>query len=444
MIQQSVLIASILFTIYLVSVDVKKTARPWKALMVPLIWMFLSGTREFSAWFQIEGRAWSPDAFKEGNPVDAAVHFLLILCGVIIISRRQQLWGKILSQNSWILMFFIFGAFGILWSDYSYIAFKRWIKAFGTLVMALVVLTEDDPSDAFNDLLRRLAIFVIPLSVILCKFYPEYGRVSLRGTWSYSGVAAGKNLLGMLCLLSGIYFIPQIFSSRTEIEHESYPSKIYSYWFLGMTAYLLYLTNSATSQVCMIVFLFIFFASRFPTVKRRPKTFILSGLMLAIVIGFLNETFHLKEAILSMVGRNENLTSRHPMWEELILMNPDPMFGVGYESFWLGERMKAVWVNYEGIIQSHNGYLETYLNLGIIGVILMIGTIVSGFKKAIKYLSENYDFAFIKISIIIVVALYNWTEASFYGTSTMFMLFILVAFYIPKNSQSTKTDKNIL
>jgi len=436
MFRQVALLITIIFTLWLLWVDLKKSDRSSKAFWIPLIWMFFAGTREFTAWFHLGGAGHSPDSYTKGSLIDALFQFLLILSGVAILFRRRLNWGQFLTKNSWIWLYFLFGGISILWSDYTFVAFKRWVKSSGPLVMALVILTEKRPYEAFGDVLRRLAILVIPLSITLCKFFPGIGRSVHRDSWMYNGMAAGKNLLGQLCLLSGIYFLSSILLyGHRKKRFGSHLNRFLDYLFLGMIVYLLHLANSATSLICLIITLCLFLVSRISLVAHKPKQFLAAGIVLVILIGLLDETFHLWELVLSAVGRNPDLTSRHPMWDVLIKMNLSPIFGVGYESFWLGDRMDYLWYKYEGIIQSHNGYLETYLNLGIIGLSLMVANILSGFLKVIKYLTVNYPVAILRLSIIVVVAIYNWTEASFYGINNMFLLFFVAAISIPTQQQ---------
>jgi O-antigen ligase len=420
------------FTFYLLWLDAKKTERSSMAIWLPVIWMFFAGTREFTQWFDL-GREYSPQAFIEGNFVEQAFQLSMILAGVLILAGRRQDWGDLIARNSLIFLFFLFGAISILWSEYPLVSCKRLIKSTGTLIMALVILTEESPYEAFGDVIRRLAILVIPLSIVLCKYYPEFGRSTHHDSWTYIGMAAGKNLLGQLCLISGIYFLWHLMfpMNRRDAEESIYPGRLLSYLFLAMIAYLLYLANSATSTVCLLVAMCIFLIGRIPAVADRFKMYLAVGFLLIMLVGFLDEMFSLQEYLLYAIGRDQNLTSRYPMWKLLLSMSEDPIFGSGYESFWLGTRMNYLWVKFGGIIQSHNGYLETYLNLGLIGLIIMAANILSGFLKATEQLTENYSIAVIRLTIIIVVALYNWTEASFYGISNMFLLFFAAALDIP-------------
>jgi len=310
----------------------------------------------------------------------------------------------------------------ICWSDYPFVSFKRLIKAMGNVVMALVILTDERPYDALGDVLRRLAIMVIPLSIILCKYYPEFGRGTHHDNYTYVGMAMGKNGLGQLCLISGLYFLWNLFQgSRGEIRVGGHRYRLMSYLFLGMIALLLGLANSATSLSCLVVALCLFWGSRIPWVYRQPQRILTAGVIVAVVVLVLETTFHIQGLVLSLLHRSPDLTTRVPMWVELLSMQRNPVVGFGYESFWMGEWMNPLRNKYP-FIQSHNGYLEVYLNLGIIGLSIIVATILSGLLKVKKHLATDYPSAIMRLSIIVTVAFYNWTEATFYGVSNLWLL----------------------
>ena len=62
-------------------------------------------------------------------------------------------------------------------------------------------------------------------------------------------------------------------------------------------------------------------------------------------------------------------------------MHTNPLVGTGYESFWLGPRLKDVWAQTgAGINEAHNGYLEVYLNQGLIGLVLLGGFLIASYR----------------------------------------------------------------
>ncbi len=433
---QLALIICTIFVLYLFYADLKKCVGSSRGLWIPLIWMFLAGTREFSQWLQLRGPGFSSDAYLEGNPVNLIVQLFLILVGVIILSRRRQNWGQILPQNRLILLYFLFCGLSICWSDYPFVSFKRLIKSMGTLVMALVILTESRPYESVGVVLRRFAYLVIPFSVIFCKYYPELGRGKHHGSFTYTGMAGGKNGLGMLCLLSGIYFLWSLLpANRQKISIGSQTQKLLNYTLLAMIAWLLYVSNSATSLACLIVALCVLLGSRIPTIAHEPRRIMTLVILCTALWGIMELAFNVDETLISMLGRRPDLTSRVPMWEDLLGMVKNPLIGFGYESFWLGDRMEYIWGKWGHLIQAHNGYLETYLNLGLIGLFLILGTIFSGLLKVRRLLPVNYPTATLRLTFIVVVALYNWTEATFYGISNMWLLFFLGVIEIPAQQQ---------
>jgi O-antigen ligase len=145
--------------------------------------------------------------------------------------------------------------------------------------------------------------------------------------------------------------------------------------------------------------------------------------VLIFILGIMELAFDVKDNIVSMLGRRSDLTTRVPMWEDLLLMVKNPIIGFGYESFWLGDRLIYM-VNKWGIKnQAHNGYLEMYLNMGLIGVFFIVGWIVSGLRKVYRYLDIDYSAAVLRFCFIVIVTIYNWTEATFYGNNNMWSLF---------------------
>ena len=210
-----VVLICLLFIFYLFWTDSKKTKGYSSVLWIPFFWMFLAGSRYVSAWLNLSAPTGSVEAIAEGSPVDRAVFFALIAVGAFILSRRKIDWGRLLSQNKWIVLYFLYCLSSITWTDEPFLLFKRWIKDLGNPIMALVILTEPRPYEGIVVILRRLAFLLLPLSILFIKYYPDLGRVySADGTATYSGVGEQKNSLGTMCLISGIAFAWKFLQNR--------------------------------------------------------------------------------------------------------------------------------------------------------------------------------------------------------------------------------------
>jgi exopolysaccharide production protein ExoQ len=392
-----------------------------RAVWIPIVWMFLVGTRYLSQWLG-QNASSSTIAQMDGSPIDRAAFAILIVAGLVVLWRRGSSTLLLLRRNKIVCLFFLFALFSTLWSDYPLIAFKRWFKASGNVVMAMLLLTEKDPKASVGVLLRHIAILALPMSVVYIKYFPELGRADHHGLQLYNGVALHKNTLGQLCLLSGIYFSWSYFYQRREWAASS--SRVVFIILAATTGWLLYMADSATSQGSLGMAVFLLIVSRMPFIAVKPKRLLLLTFFMALAFVGLQLVADISSSVISGLGRDPSLTTRVPMWEQLLSAPINIALGAGYESFWVttfGVTMYERW----GVFQAHNGYLELYLNLGLIGLGLFIAGTLVGLHNVRACFAFDHAFAVLRLCFILVVVVYNWTEATFYGPSNTWLLFLL-------------------
>ena len=81
--------------------------------------------------------------------------------------------------------------------------------------------------------------------------------------------------------------------------------------------------------------------------------------------------------------------------------------------------------------EAHNGYLETYLNLGYIGVAITAATLLATYGKARRELLDHFEFGRFRLAYLIAFILYNWTEAAFRMNCFPFFMFFVIAIDYP-------------
>ena len=148
--------------------------------------------------------------------------------------------------------------------------------------------------------------------------------------------------------------------------------------------------------------------------------------LVAVVLAFGSAEFifGVSDTLIRALGRDSTLTGRTELWDVVLNVDINPILGVGFESFWLGDRAERIWAKYWfHPNQAHNGYLETYLNLGWLGLTLMVSWILSTFRRVASILLSDFDFGRFRMGLLAIVVVYNWTEGALTGLSLIWFAF---------------------
>jgi exopolysaccharide production protein ExoQ len=428
-------VALLLWLVLLLSLLCFEPARDRSAstvLWVPLIWMFIAGSRNPSQW--LGGSA----TLEDGNPVDRTISSALLLLAIGILMSRSFNWSGFFARNLALTVFLLFTLLSILWSDFPLVSLKRWIRDFGNYLVILVVLSDRRPVEATRTLFRRLFFLLIPLSILLVKYYPEIGRVydPWTGMAQYSGATTGKNLLGLEALLSGLFFFwdtVTIWSHRRQRRTKRVIQVNFA--FLGMSLWLLNIANSATCRVCMVLGCLVVAAVHTRFFKRRPlllKVLIPTAFCLYLILAF---GLDMNGQLAGAVGKDPTLTDRTKIWAFVLSMHTNPLIGTGYESFWMGPRLKWFWqtAGLGQINEAHNGYLEVYLNLGLVGLCLLGWFLIASYRTICTRLKPFSNLASLTLALWLTMLFYSVTEAGF-RSGLIWLTFLLAGVAVPKRT----------
>ena len=172
----------VLFIFYLFWFDLKKSNDSSNALWIPLIWMFLAGSRYVSSWLNLGGPMGSEQAYLEGSPVDATVFFLLMAIGLLILFGRKLNWGRLFFLNKWIVFYYLYCLISITWADNPFISLKRLIKEWGVVIMALVILSEKKPYESIGAHIKA-PIVSLPCPYRYCLLFIIHVRKNISCRW---------------------------------------------------------------------------------------------------------------------------------------------------------------------------------------------------------------------------------------------------------------------
>jgi exopolysaccharide production protein ExoQ len=397
------------------------------ALWVPVIWLSFLGSRTPSMWLGVSYGS-ATQALEEGNPLDRTIFLLLTFAALVILISRSFQWRIFFAKNSALAFLLAFALLSVAWSDFPLATFKKWFRDVGVYMVVFVVLSDPRPLEAVRTVLRRVCYLLIPLSVVLIKYYPYLGKTfSAWGSQEYCGVSTSKNMLGALCLVSGIYFFWDTIANWHQRRKARVRTVILlNIAFIGMTLWLLNVSGSNTSIICLVLGCLMIAAAHCKLGRRHPTWVKALAPVSFLLYLILTLGFGMGGQLSQAVGRSADMSDRTLIWQVLLSVPINPVLGTGYQSFWLGPRVQWVWERLHGdnVLEAHNGYLETYLELGVIGLLLLSAFLISTYRKTCKRLTPLTPLGSLGLGLWFILLFYNVTEASF-SIDLLFVTFLL-------------------
>ena len=410
----------------------ERKVRTSKALWIPTIWVMICASRWVTEWFHASALVPDPAKLASGSPLDRSIMAGLLAVGLLVLLCRWRRVTATLMMNWPILLFFSYCFMSVFWSDYPGVAFKRWIKAIGDLVMILVVLSDREWLTAIKRLFVRVGFILIPLSIMLMEFFPNIGRVYSPedGRMAYTGVTQNKNSLGMLCLIVGVATAWRLVMLYRNSHHRSRQFIAHGI-ILALVVSILIIANSMTSLLCFLLASGFIFAVNLPGKKKILRIHFMAGAIAggALLVFLLPDAFAM---ITHAVGRNATLTGRTELWSALLKMKMNPWLGTGFASFWLGDRLNYIWTFFVWHPnEAHNGYLGMYLDLGWVGVALLGVILLTGYRNVAAAFRRHPEVGSLMLGFYVTAIFYNFSEQAFRQNDPIWIFFLMAIMNIP-------------
>jgi exopolysaccharide production protein ExoQ len=404
------------------------------AIWIPTIWVAIIASRPLSMWLGFGG---GTDTL-EGSPLDRAFYFIMIAAALIVVSRRRVNWSAVIAQNWPVFLFYGYLLISVLWANDPLVSFKRWLKEFGNIAVLLVILSEINPEEAFRAVFVRCGYVLIPLSIIFIRYFAALGRTyNLHsGGMEATGVTTQKNSLGVMVLVCCVVLIWEWMErSKLGWRVQGKFDRYFPLVILLIGVWLLKLADSKTSIACLFLAAVILASVRLPLFRRKVTAF--GGYAFVAIIAFflLNWMVGIIEPIVHMFGRDMTFTGRTDVWRELLALKTNPVFGTGFCSFWDNQYYRSrlpSWVAFS----AHNGYLETYLDGGMVGLFFLGLMLLTLAFKLNRQLSSGSNYAVVRFTVLLITIIANFSESNFGRMTLLGFLFLLAAIDIPRSRNS--------
>jgi O-antigen ligase len=372
----------------------------------------------------------------EGSAFDRITLSSLIVISFMIFYQRRERVLALLKKNLWLLGLLGYMLLSILWTEYPFIAFKRWTRTFGTIVMIFLLITEQNPLQAGVGVLKQACFFILPFSMILIFLFPNIGTALSPddGITYWIGITPHKNILGQWAALGSLLFLWLLL----EKNKRSWNQLIYLS-MLAISWILLVGSRSITSLNLTLEGMILFILLSFARGIGKYGFITTSTIIISIgSFGALIEQLFLRKpllnAILNLEKRDSTFTGRTFLWEHALSIGSQKMwFGHGYATFWIskwGDQARSVlgWDMYS----AHNGFLDVYLQLGLVGILLTIVYIVFAARGVMSVYKYDFRYGVLWVTLLLVTLLSNLSESNFGIMADEFwFLSVLVSANIP-------------
>ncbi|MCL1472414.1 O-antigen ligase family protein [Argonema antarcticum] len=324
----------------------------------------------------------------------------------------------------WALMALV--TFSYLWSDFPAISKKEGIL---TLVASLFGLYMASRFTLKEQL--QIVAWAAGIAAVFSLFYtlalPGYGKEQGFHAGAWRGPLIQKNMFARFMVI----FAPPIL--MVALDNPKYRYALLTVF--GITLALVQLSNSKSALLICITLMILL---PLYSALRWSGSIVIPILIIAVLVSGSAATWLISnwEPFLYSLGKDPSLTGRTDIWIAVIdKVKERPWLGYGYAGFWVdgGVGERAIWkVLYLPVTQAHNGYINIVAELGLLGLLFFVLSMVTAYIRAINLARSAKTIEGLwPITYMTFILMYNQTESTNIETnSLLWILYVAVTLSI--------------
>jgi exopolysaccharide production protein ExoQ len=314
-------------------------------------------------------------AASDSDSAQAKAENLLVIaiCLVSVATIYSQVLRRVLKLPI-IFLLPVWAMMSGLWSQEPSTSVKYGLYLLISTIFAVYLAERFSPNEQM-DLTIFLGGWLAAISIFLVVFYPAFGLDHQGHEGAWQGIFEQKNMTAgvMSYMLIPAFLAP----ARNRAIRALYILSVVL--ILAMTGSRTGWTLAASTLMLLVLLRIL---GRF----RRKDLAFLSLCVGTCTVFLVVVIVQYGTKILLMLGRDPTLTGRTQIWHSaLVSIMKRPILGYGYDAFFLG--MKGENVNLVlslgwFVPAAHNGVLNVWLELGIVGVVLVLLSFAQACKDA--------------------------------------------------------------
>jgi exopolysaccharide production protein ExoQ len=346
---------------------------------------------------------------------------VLAITILVLFSRRRDILRCCLESRV-LAALPLLAVMSMLWSQYPELSRRTGTYLLLNTLFAFYIFKRFRPEQVM-ELLMMVGIGAIGLTIGFAIFLPQYGIDHAISGNPWQGPFVGKNVCAgaMVFLMTPAFFAPM----RAPL-----PMLRRSVYII-LALFVIVMTQSRTGLLVALLLLSFVIYNRLS--RRFARSQQLWGLICVVSVGIaLVYAIATNWDIFHVIGKDATLSGRTEIWSAVILSAmKHPILGYGYMAFWNGLQGESA--NVATILRwmpgyAHNGFLEVLLQLGFVGLTLIVVTLVSALRDAvtcIRYKAPSYVSWY--ISILVLTIIYNVDEGTLLFVNQLSWIVYVVA-----------------
>jgi exopolysaccharide production protein ExoQ len=286
----------------------------------------------------------------------------LITFVLLLLRWRKALY--IINKNRWLTTLIAIAACSVFWSYLPSKTISRGIAIVGTSLFGLYLASRYSMKQQLKlfGLMYCISVF---MSFVFIVALPQYGVMAGLHEGKWRGIYTHKNVLGKVMTPGVIISMLLAISAKT---------KSWFFWLVFLLSLILLIRSGSTSSLLNTIILIVAVFS-YRIFRLRDEWMVPSFIAITATSGSLSILLSKgSELFLTALGKDTTLTGRGDMWPYIFEMIwQSPWLGYGYGAFWFGAETPSFYIwQATGWTppNSHNGFLDLWLNLGLLGLVL--------------------------------------------------------------------------
>lgn len=235
-----------------------------------------------------------------------------------------------------------------------------------------------------------------------------WSRDALFDGGRIQGIVGNANILAMAALLSLIAEAARRVAGRGSLGG--------SVIALALAAGTLALTRSSTVLVAAAAVAVVCLAAWFARRGSGPRRIATAFGLLALAGGATAAAVALRGPLLELLGRSPDLTNRLDIWATVAELAAErPVAGWGWVSYWVPwvePFDDLVVINGVTYLQAHNAWLDVYLQLGILGLIVVgLLVVTTALRAWVSSLDGPRSSALVPLALLVAVLVQGLAES---------------------------------